>query len=69
MGPSSIFFSEYRCHPSVILAVTFAFKLLPAADVLRQQHIDLDTGEYFELAPHRHGCDGFFAAVMERGAA
>jgi 16S rRNA (cytosine967-C5)-methyltransferase len=48
-------------HPS--------FKLLPAADILRQQHIELDTGEFFELAPQRHGCDGFFAAVMERGAA
>ena len=53
---------------SGFLASHPSFKLLPAADVLRQQHIDLDTGEYFELAPHRHGCDGFFAAVMERGA-
>ena len=41
------------------------FSLLPANDVLKQQHIALDTGEFLQLYPHRHGCDGFFAAVME----
>jgi 16S rRNA (cytosine967-C5)-methyltransferase len=45
------------------------FRLVPANAVLAQQHIALDTGEYLQLYPHRHGCDGFFAAVMERGAA
>jgi len=34
--------------------------------VLAQQNIPLDTGKYLKLAPHVHGTDGFFAAVMER---
>ena len=45
------------------------FRLVPANAVLAQQHIALDTGEYLQLYPHLHGCDGFFAAVMERSAA
>ena len=40
--------------------------VMQKAIALRQQKIDLDTGDYLELAPQRHGCDGFFAAVMER---
>ena len=48
---------------------------LPASEVLRQQGIDIDGGmvdskadgsESLRLLPHRHGTDGFFAAVMER---
>ena len=31
--------------------------------------IALDTGPYLELLPHRHGTDGFFAAVLERAKA
>ena len=57
---------ENRDVVADFLAVHPSFKLLPAAAVLAQQHIDLDTGEFFELAPQRHGCDGFFAAVIER---
>jgi len=52
--------SFLEAHPS--------FTLVPAAEVLRQQHIELDTGEFLELAPQRQGCDGFFAAVMQRNA-
>ena len=57
---------ENRAVVSDFLGSHPSFKLLPAADVLRQQHIDLDTGEFLELTPQRQGCDGFFAAVMER---
>jgi 16S rRNA (cytosine967-C5)-methyltransferase len=42
------------------------FRLKPAHAVLKEQGIALDTGDYLELYPHRHGCDGFFSAVMER---
>jgi len=28
--------------------------------------VALDTGPRLRLLPHRHGCDGFFAAVLER---
>jgi 16S rRNA (cytosine967-C5)-methyltransferase len=42
------------------------FKLVPARDVLAEQRIDLDTGDFLSLWPHKHGTDGFFAAVLER---
>ena len=51
---------------AAFLAAHPHFRLLPADDVLRQQQIALDTSEFLQLYPHRHGCDGFFAAVMER---
>lgn len=44
------------------------FRLVPAVDVLRKERIDLKMLEYFEVWPHIHGTDGFFAAVFERGA-
>ena len=40
--------------------------LIPANEILSQQHINLDTGKYLKLLPHLHGTDGFFAAVFER---
>ncbi len=44
------------------------FKLIPANEVLSQQNITLDTGEYLKLLPHLHGTDGFFAVVFEKTA-
>jgi 16S rRNA (cytosine967-C5)-methyltransferase len=41
------------------------FHLVPANEILAQQHIALDTGNYLKLLPHLHGTDGFFAAVFE----
>ncbi len=38
-----------------------------AAAELRRAGIALDTGPTLRLYPHRHGCDGFFAAILERG--
>ena len=37
-----------------------------AATELTRAGIALDTGRMLRLYPHRHGCDGFFAAVLER---
>jgi len=37
-----------------------------AAAELARAGIALDTGPMLMLLPHRHGCDGFFAAVLER---
>ena len=51
---------------SGFLAAHPQFRLLPANNLLKQQHIALDTGEFLQLSPHRHGCDGFFAAALER---
>ncbi len=42
------------------------FRLLDASEILKSQHIDLDTGKYLELRPDIHGTDGFFAAAMEK---
>ncbi len=42
------------------------FVTLSAEEVLRKQDIDLACGERLRLLPHRHGTDGFYAAVMER---
>jgi uncharacterized protein len=51
---------------AAFLAAHPRFSLVPANQVLEQQHIALDTGEFLQLYPHHHGCDGFFAAVMAR---
>jgi 16S rRNA (cytosine967-C5)-methyltransferase len=37
-----------------------------AAAELARAGIALDTGANLVLFPHRHGCDGFFAAILER---
>ena len=42
------------------------FELRPASAALAQQRIALDTGEYLRLAPHLHGTDGFFAALLAK---
>ena len=44
------------------------FRLVPMRDVLSEQKITLDMGDYLKLYPHRHQTDGFFAAVLERQA-
>jgi 16S rRNA (cytosine967-C5)-methyltransferase len=48
------------------LAAHDGFELRPAGAALAQQRIDLDTGDYLRLAPHLHGTDGFFAALLAR---
>ncbi|GGY64007.1 RsmB/NOP family class I SAM-dependent RNA methyltransferase [Pseudoduganella albidiflava] len=42
------------------------FHLVPMSQVLAEQKIDLDMGDYLKLLPHKHQTDGFFAAVFER---
>jgi 16S rRNA (cytosine967-C5)-methyltransferase len=42
------------------------FAPLSCLALLGAQRIDLDCGERLRLWPHRHGCDGFFAAAYER---
>src|ERR1035437_2691326 len=48
------------------LATHAQFELRPANAALAQQRIELDTGEYLRLAPHLHGTDGFFAALLAK---
>jgi len=44
------------------------FELVPMNKVLAEQRIELEMGDYLKMLPHKHGTDGFFAAVMERKA-
>jgi len=48
------------------LAANDAFVLVPMNQVLEEQRIPLEMGDYLKLMPHRHQTDGFFAAVLER---
>jgi len=47
-----------------------AFRALPAVEALRRAQVadaeSLVSGDFMRLWPHRHGTDGFFAAVWER---
>ena len=45
------------------------FTLLPMQQVLAEQRIPLEMGDTLKMLPHKHGTDGFFAAVLERKAA
>ncbi len=40
------------------------FSLLNCAELLAQQKISLETGEFLQLSPKSHGTDGFFAAAL-----
>jgi 16S rRNA (cytosine967-C5)-methyltransferase len=42
------------------------FSLLPVSQVLEEQKIALEMGDYLKLYPHIHNTDGFFAAVFQR---
>jgi 16S rRNA (cytosine967-C5)-methyltransferase len=64
----SILDEENRGVAENFLASHAQFRLVPAVNVLEKERIDLNMGEYFEVWPHRHGTDGFFAAIFERSA-
>jgi 16S rRNA (cytosine967-C5)-methyltransferase len=64
----SLLNTENEAVVSAFLAAHPEFVTLPAAELLRNQEIEIDglDGKFFRLLPCRHGTDGFFAAVMER---
>ncbi len=62
----SLLQDENEAIAEAFLSANPEFYLLPANEILSQQHIKLDTGKYLKLLPHLHGTDGFFAAVFER---
>ena len=62
----SLLNDENEAIAEAFLASNAEFTLMPANEVLAQQHIKIDTGKYLKLFPHLHGTDGFFAAVFER---
>jgi len=66
----SLLDAENEVVVSAFLAAHPEFLALSAGEVLRKQAIEIecdkDGGKRLRLLPHRHGTDGFFAAVMER---
>ena len=62
----SLLIDENEAIADAFLSANSEFKLVPANEVLSQQQIKIDTGNYLKLLPHLHGTDGFFAAVFER---
>ena len=48
------------------LAAHPTFEQKDASAELAHAGIAVDTGPFLRLLPHRHGCDGFFAAILER---
>ena len=64
----SLLNDENEAIAEAFLSANSDFSLVPANEVLAQQQIKVDTGNYLKLLPHLHGTDGFFAAVFERKA-
>jgi 16S rRNA (cytosine967-C5)-methyltransferase len=62
----SLLHEENQAIVQAFLAAHPDFTLLPAGEVLKQQHIELAMGDYLQLTPQLHNTDGFFAAVLER---
>ena len=62
----SLLDAENDAVVNAFLAAHPAFVALSAEDVFAKQEISINCGERLRLLPHRHGTDGFFAAVMER---
>jgi 16S rRNA (cytosine967-C5)-methyltransferase len=61
----SLLRAENEAIVEAFLAGHPGFTLVPAADVLARQGIEVE-GEMLRLLPHRHHTDGFFAAILER---
>ena len=62
----SVLPEENEAIVDAFLAANPSFTLGNVADELKRAKIPLDTGPTLQLLPHRHGCDGFFAAILER---
>jgi 16S rRNA (cytosine967-C5)-methyltransferase len=65
-GTCSVLREENEAIVEAFLGTHGSFTLQSAAAVLAQARIGLATGDYLRVSPHEHGCDGFFAAVMQR---
>ncbi|QOJ20385.1 MAG: RsmB/NOP family class I SAM-dependent RNA methyltransferase [Gammaproteobacteria bacterium] len=57
---------ENQAIISGFLAEHPQFTLLNCAELLAQQKIPLNTGEFLQLSPQLHQTDGFFAAALTR---
>lgn len=62
----SLLAEENEAIVSAFLAQRADYRPLHCGELLAQQGIGIDSGEFLKLFPHRHGTDGFFAAALER---
>lgn len=62
----SLLAEENEAIVETFLAAQPAFSTVDCDSVFEQQKIELRTGKYLRLSPHRHGTDGFFGAVLAR---
>jgi len=62
----SLLDEENEAIVAQFIAAHEEFMLVPMKDVLAEQKIALEMGDYLKLSPHKHQTDGFFAAVLER---
>lgn len=62
----SILPEENEAIVAGFLAAHPDFRPVSAQEILEKQGIALACGETLRLAPHTHGTDGFFAAILER---
>lgn len=65
-GTCSLLDQENEAIVAQFLANHTEFSLVPMRDVLAEQKIPLEMGDYLKLLPHLHQTDGFFAAVLAR---
>ncbi|HEY6896027.1 MAG TPA: RsmB/NOP family class I SAM-dependent RNA methyltransferase, partial [Rhodocyclaceae bacterium] len=65
----SLLVEENEAIVDAFLAAHPEFQRLNCKEVLEKQGIAIDTGIDLRLAPHTHGTDGFYAAVLERAPA
>ena len=64
----SLLQQENEAIVTAFLASHPQFVLVPMKEVLEEQKIALEMGDYLKLMPHIHHTDGFFAAVLTRTA-
>jgi 16S rRNA (cytosine967-C5)-methyltransferase len=64
----SLLFAENEAQVSAFLTRHSDFTLIPLAAAWPFSAAPPNVGDFLALTPARHGTDGFFAAVLERGA-
>ena len=64
----SILREENEAIAAQFLAAHPEFHLVPMHEIMAEQKIALEMGDYLKLSPEQHETDGFFAAAFSRAA-
>jgi len=62
----SILREENEAIAEQFLATHADFELVAMRDILSEQKVSLEMGDYLKLSPELHETDGFFAAAFQR---